>query len=296
MKADTTVRYGSARVTFTTLIDAATLSTHLSDESFRVVDCQFALNDPAWGERAYRAAHIPGAVFADLNRDLSGRPTGTNGRHPLPAVDDLRRFFGQIGIDERIQVVAYDQDNGMFASRLWWLLRWLGHDAVAVLDGGLAGWLASGRSPSTSTETVAPRKFLGTPRAGYAADVHDVERAVARGDRRLLDARAPERFDGLVEPIDKAAGHIPGARNYFFMRSVDDQGRFLPAAALRTQISAALDGANPDQTIVYCGSGVTAAHSLLAMEEAGLNGARLYVGSWSEWSSDERRGIAKRDD
>lgn len=283
-------------MTFTTLIDAATLSAHLSDESLRVVDCQFALNDPAWGERAYRSAHIPGAVFADLNRNLSGRPTGTNGRHPLPDVGDLRRFFGQIGIDDRVQVVAYDQDNGMFASRLWWLLRWLGHDAVAVLDGGLAAWLASGHSSSTSTETVAPREFLATPRAGYAADVHDVERAVAQGDRRLLDARAPERFEGLVEPIDKAAGHIPGARNYFFMRSVDERGRFLPAATLRTQISAALDGADPDQTIVYCGSGVTAAHSLLAMEEAGLNGARLYVGSWSEWSSDERRRIVKRDE
>jgi thiosulfate/3-mercaptopyruvate sulfurtransferase len=282
-------------VTYTTLIDAATLSAHRTDEAFRVVDCQFALNDPAWGERAYRSAHIPGAVFADLNRDLSGRPTGTNGRHPLPDLDDLRRFFGRIGIDQRIQVVAYDQDTGMFASRLWWLLRWLGHDAVAVLDGGLAAWLASGHASSSTNETVAPREFITNPRAGYAADVHEVERVVARGDRRLLDARAPERFDGLVEPIDKAAGHIPGARNYFFMRSVDERGRFRPAATLRAQISAALDGAHPDQTIVYCGSGVTAAHSLLAMEQAGLNGARLYVGSWSEWSSDERRGIEKRD-
>lgn len=282
-------------MTFTTLIDAAALSAHLADEAFRVVDCQFALNDPAWGERAYRSAHIPGAAFADLNRDLSGRPTGTNGRHPLPDVDDLRRFFGRLGIDERIQVVAYDQETGMFASRLWWLLRWLGHDAVAVLDGGLAAWLASGHAASSSIEHVAPREFIGAPRAGYAVDVHDVALAVARGDQRLLDVRAPERFDGLVEPIDKAAGHIPGARNYFFMRSVDDQGRFLPAATLRTQISAALDGTDPGQTIVYCGSGVTAAHSLLAMELAGLSGARLYVGSWSEWSSDDRRGIEKRD-
>lgn len=283
-------------MTFTTLIDVATLAAHLTDEAFRVVDCQFALNEPAWGQNAYAAAHIPGAVYADLNRDLSGRPTGTNGRHPLPDVDDLRRFFGRLGIDERIQVVAYDQNTGMFASRLWWLLRWLGHDAVAVLDGGLAGWRAAGHAASSSTETVAPREFGGTPRPGYAVDVNEVERAVASGDRCLLDARAPERFDGVVEPIDKAAGHIPGARNYFFMRSVDDRGQFLPPAALRAQISAALDGVNPDQTIVYCGSGVTAAHSLLAMEQAGLSGARLYVGSWSEWSSDAHRGVEKRDD
>ena len=283
-------------MTFTTLIDVATVSAHLTDEAYRVVDCQFALNDPAWGQKAYHAAHIPGALFADLNRDLSGRPTGLNGRHPLPEVDDLRRVFGRLGIAEGIQVVAYDQDTGMFASRLWWLLRWLGHDAVAVLDGGLAAWRAAGHAASSSPETVAPREFIGTPRAGYAADVYEVERAVASGDRRLLDARAPERFDGLVEPIDKVAGHIPGARNYFFMRSVDDRARFLPAATLRAQISTALDGVEPDQTIVYCGSGVTAAHAVLAMEQAGLSGARLYVGSWSEWSSDERRGVEKRDD
>ena len=283
-------------MTFTTLIDVAIVSAHLTDDAFRVVDCQFALNDPAWGQKAYEAAHIPGALFADLNRDLSGRPTGTNGRHPLPEVDDLRRFFGRLGIAEGIQVVAYDQDTGMFASRLWWLLRWLGHDAVAVLDGGLAAWLQSGHSASSSPESVGPREFIGTPRAKYAVEVHEVERAVASGDRRLLDARAPERFNGLVEPIDKVAGHIPGARNYFFMRSLDNRGRFLPAAALHTQISTALAGVEPDQTIVYCGSGVTAAHTVLAMEQAGLSGARLYVGSWSEWSSDGRRGVEKRDD
>ena len=296
LEADTTVRYGSALVTFTTLIDVPDLAAHLADDAFRVVDCQFDLHNPDWGQNAHAAAHIPGAVHADLNRDLSSRPTCTNGRHPLPNADDLRRFFGRLGIDSGIQVVAYDQDTGMFASRLWWLLRWLGHDAVAVLDGGLARWLAAGQAASSSTETVAPREFNGIPRPGFAVDVREVERAVAHGDRRLLDARAPERFDGLVEPIDKVAGHIPGARNYFFMRSLDDQGRFLPPATLRTQISAALDGSDPGQTIVYCGSGVTAAHSLLAMEQAGLSGGRLYVGSWSEWSSDERRGVEKRED
>ena len=280
----------------TTLVDAPTLFARLADESLRIVDCRFLLNDPAWGENAYKTSHIPGAVYAGLNRDLAGRPTGTNGRHPLPPVEELRRTFGRLGIDRHRQVVAYDQDTGMYASRLWWLLRWLGHDAVAVLDGGLAGWIAAGFGVSSSPAAVDPVEFLGTPRPDFAVDVDEVARAVERGDRRLLDARAPERFDGVVEPIDRAAGHIPGARNYFFMRSVDDRGRFLPAAALRAQITSALDGVDPDKTIVYCGSGVTAAHNLLAMEHAGLAGAKLYAGSWSEWSSDEKRATAKKRD
>jgi thiosulfate/3-mercaptopyruvate sulfurtransferase len=283
-------------VSFTTLIDPATLVEHLNDESFRVVDCRFALNEPAWGECAYTTSHIPGAVYADLNRHLSGRPTGLNGRHPLPPVTELRRTLGDLGIDGKRQVVAYDQDTGMFASRLWWMLRWLGHDAAAVLDGGFDGWLAAGYPVSSSREPEIRREFSGTPRPGYAVDVAEVTAAVGRRDRRLLDARAPERFDGVVEPIDRAAGHIPGARNYFFKQNLDGEGRFLPPATLRAQITAALDGVDAEQTIVYCGSGVSAAHNLLAMEHAGLRGAKLYPGSWSEWSSDGRREVEKRGD
>lgn len=280
-------------VTFTTLIDTETLAAHLNDESFRIVDCRFALNDPAWGEQVYTASHIPGAVYADLSRHLAGRPTGTNGRHPLPQAGDLRRTLGELGIDQDRQVVAYDQDTGMFASRLWWLLRWLGHDRVAVLDGGFAAWLAAGRPVSSAREPAVRREFRGTPRASFAAGMDDVAAAIAQGEHRLLDARAPDRFNGLVEPIDRVAGHIPGARNYFYKWNVDPQGRFRPPAALREQITAALDGVAPEKTICYCGSGITAAHNLLAMEHAGLGGARLYVGSWSEWSSDDRRGVEK---
>jgi thiosulfate/3-mercaptopyruvate sulfurtransferase len=280
-------------VTYTTLIDIETLAAHLADEAFRVVDCRFALNDPAWGEQVYTASHIPGAIHADLKRHLAGRPTGTNGRHPLPPVDELRETFGRLGIDATRQVVAYDQDSGMFASRLWWMLRWLGHDAVAVLDGGFAAWVAAGHPVSSAGEPEFRREFTGTPRAGYSAAIDDVAAVIEQGRHRLLDARAPDRFNGVVEPVDRVAGHIPGARNYYHMRNVGADGHFLPAATLREQITAALDGVAPEKTIAYCGSGVTAAHNLLAMEHAGLRGARLYVGSWSEWSSDGRRGVEK---
>ena len=280
-------------MTFTTIIDTESLAAHLADESFRIVDCRFALKDAAWGEQVYTASHIPGAVHADLKRHLAGRPTGTNGRHPLPPIDELRETFGRLGIDARRQVVAYDQDSGMFASRLWWMLRWLGHDAVAVLDGGFAAWVAAGHPVSSAREPDIRREFIGTPREDYAAAIDDVAVVVEQGTHRLLDARAPERFNGVVEPIDRVAGHIPGARNYYHMRNVDADGRFLPPATLREQITDALDGVAPEKTICYCGSGVTAAHNLLAMEHAGLTGARLYVGSWSEWSSDDRRRVEK---
>jgi thiosulfate/3-mercaptopyruvate sulfurtransferase len=276
---------------FTTLIDTATLDSHAADPSFVIVDCRFSLEDPEWGHRAYTEAHVPGALHADLKRDLSAAPTGTNGRHPIPSVEHLRRAFGRLGIDAGRQVVAYDQDTGIFAARLWWLLRWLGHDAVAVLDGGFAQWVAEGRPTTSRAELAAVRHFAGEPRGDWLQTAEDVEASIRRGDGRLVDARAPERFSGAVEPIDRVAGHIPGARNYFFKRSLDERGRFLPPKVLRQQLAAALDGARPEETTCYCGSGVTACHNLLAMEHAGLPGAKLYAGSWSEWSSDPRREI-----
>ena len=198
-----------------------------------------------------------------------------------------------MGIDATRQVVAYDQDSGIFASRLWWMLRWLGHDAVAVLDGGFAAWVDAGHPVSSASEPEIRREFTGTPRADFVAVIDDVEAAMEQGGHRLVDARAPERFGGGVEPIDRVPGHIPGARNHFYMRNLDPAGRFLPPAELRQHLTAALDGVPAGKTIAYCGSGVTAAHNLLAMEHAGLRGARLYVGSWSEWSSDDRRGVEK---
>jgi thiosulfate/3-mercaptopyruvate sulfurtransferase len=276
---------------FTTLIDTATLESQAADPAFVVLDCRFSLEDPEWGRAAYAEAHLPGALHVDLNRDLSSAPNGRNGRHPIPSVEHLRRTFGRLGIDAARQVVAYDHDTGMFAARLWWLLRWLGHDAVAVLDGGFARWVAEGRPTSSRTELAAVRHFVGEPRPDWLQTADDVEASIQRGDRRIVDARAPQRFSGAVEPIDRVGGHIPGARNYFFKRSLDEQGRFLSRAVLREQLTAALDGAAPEQTICYCGSGVTACHNLLAMEHAGLRGGKLYAGSWSEWSSDPRREV-----
>ena len=263
---------------------------HLPDSAFAIVDCRFKLDDLTWGEREYATAHIPGAAYAHLDRDLSGPKTGTNGRHPLPDPQTLAAAFGRLGIANGVQVVAYDQDNGMFASRLWWLLRWLGHDAVAVLDGGFAKWTAEGR------ETRAGRRTGHGTRIPRLAARRDDRR---RRRRRLADdaarlaprrrARAPERYRGDVEPLDKLPGHIPGAANHFFQTNVDEHGVFLTPEDLRARHRASLGGVAPDHVVAYCGSGVTACHNLLAMEHAGLSGARLYPGSWSEWSADLKR-------
>ena len=278
-------------MSLTTLVDATTVAAHLTDPLLVIVDCQFKLDDPLWGRAAYERAHIPGAAYADLNRDLSGTPSGTNGRHPLPPVEAAQNTFSRLGIDRGRQVVAYDQDNGMFASRLWWMLRWLGHDAVAVLDGGLAGWINDGFPTSSTVEVPARRSFDAQPRRDAMVTADEVAARLGASEHRLIDARAPQRFRGEVEPIDRAAGHIPGARNYFFMKSVDVNGRFDAPDALRARLESALDGVSPERAVCYCGSGVTAAHVLLAMEHAGLRGAKLYPGSWSEWSADAERGV-----
>ena len=258
-----------------------------------IVDCRFKLDDERWGEGEYAASHIPGAVYADLNRDLSGRATGTNGRHPLPDPHVLAQTFGRLGITSGVQVVAYDQDNGIWASRLWWLLRWMGHDAVAVLDGGFAKWTAEGRPATSGEERRAPREFTGTPRGQMAVDVAAVASRVGSREWRLVDARAPERYRGESEPIDRTPGHIPGAVNHFFGGNLAGDKTFRTPEELRAQFNASLGGTSPDHVICYCGSGVTACHNLLALEHAGLKGGKLYVGSWSEWSSDPTRPVER---
>jgi thiosulfate/3-mercaptopyruvate sulfurtransferase len=223
--------------------------------------------------------------------------SGQNGRHPLPDPATLVRTLGRFGIASGVQVVAYDQDNGMFASRLWWLLRWMGHHDVAVLDGGFARWIADQRPTTAGRETRPARAFAGSPRADMVAGVEEVARLSAQGAAgaaRLVDARAPERYRGEVEPIDRVPGHIPGAINDHFMQNVDERGMFRSPDALRMRLTGALAGARPDDAIFYCGSGVTACHSLLALDVAGLPGARLYPGSWSEWSSDPSRPVEPR--
>jgi thiosulfate/3-mercaptopyruvate sulfurtransferase len=287
------VGYRNRQMAFTTLVDTATLAGLLSDPAVVIVDCRARLDDPGWGEREYLASHVPGAVFASLDRDLSGRPSGTNGRHPLPEPDALARTLGRLGIGRGSQVVAYDQDSGAFASRLWWLLRWMGHDAVAVVDGGFARWVAEGRETFAGRQTRPAADFVGTPRRSTVASAAEVAALADRRQGRLLDVRAPERYRGEAEPIDRAAGHIPGAVNYFFKWSLEETGGFRARPDLRARLDAALEGTSPSQVVCYCGSGITACHTLLALEHAGLEGGRLYAGSWSEWSSDPARPVEK---
>ena len=277
-------------MTHTTLIDTDTLASLLVDPQTVVVDCRFDLANTAAGQAAYAQAHIPGAVYAHLDRDLSGPKTGANGRHPLPAPEALVRTLGQLGIGPGTQVVAYDQDSGMYASRLWWLLRWMGHERVAVLDGGYARWLAEQRPAAGGMETRQPRTFVGQPHAEHLVSTTEVPSVAASSQARLLDARAPERYRGEVEPLDPVAGHIPGAVNHFYQRNLVS-GRFRSAAELRDEFRASMGEVAGDQVVCYCGSGVTACHNLLALEHAGLTGARLYPGSWSEWVADPARPI-----
>ncbi len=275
----------------TTLIDAATLRARLDAGAPTVLlDCGFDLADAAAGERAYAAGHLPGAVYVHLDRDLSGAKTGHNGRHPLPERGEFARRAGCWGIAPGVQVVCVDAQGGPYAARAWWLLRWLGHEAAAVLDGGPQAWLAAG---GRLTAQIGPPEAQPPYPAGAPAmpTVDAATLLATLGRRPVLDARAAERFRGEVEPLDPVAGHIPGALNRFFKDNLGPDGRFRPAAELRAAF-AALGGA-PAQWVHQCGSGVTACHNLLAMEHAGLAGSALYPGSWSEWCADPARPVAR---
>ena len=282
----------------TTLIEPTGLARHLDDPGWAIVDCRFDLARPDWGAHAFAAAHIPHALYAHLDEDLSAPRTARSGRHPLPQVEVLAATFGRWGIDERVQVIAYDQGSGAFAARLWWLLRWLGHPPVAVLNGGLAAWERAGLPLSTENEPRAPRRFTARPDGRLLATGTEVAAAVGSGaltcgQQLLIDARSADRFAGENETIDPVAGHIPGARNHPFAGNLDAQGRFLEAEQLRRSWEHTLHGAPPRQLIAMCGSGVTACHNLLALEVAGLAGARLYAGSWSEWITDPDHPVAR---
>ena len=272
---------------FTTLIDVVTLQENLGDEAWVVVDCRFSLAEPEAGRRAYHTAHIPGAVYAHLDEDLSNPPTTDHGRHPLPPPDVLAARFGRMGIGPGTQVVAYDDANGMIASRLWWMLRYMGHTAVAVLDGGWAAWQTAEFPVRTGQETRETAVFQGQPRREWlvqAAEVADLP--------LLVDSRDPARYRGDLETIDPVAGRIPGAVNFYYQANWTEDGRYLPIDKLRAQFAALLQETSPEQTTFYCGSGVSACVNLLAMAHAGLGNGRLYVGSWSEWCRDPDRPIA----
>src|SRR5687767_5074932 len=275
---------------YSTLVSTETLASAPPGE-WAVVDCRFDLANDAWGREQYAAGHIPGAVYASLNDDLSGPRSGTNGRHPMPSDAALTATLERLGIGNGTQVVAYDQDAGSYASRLWWLLRYAGHRSAAVLDGGFAKWVAEGRAVRPGLETPARTTFQPSFDRGLVLTVDEVARRREDARTLLVDARAAERFEGRSETIDKRAGHIPGARNRFFRDNLAPDGTMLPPEALRAAFIGVLDGRAPRDAVMYCGSGVTACHNLLAMEHAGLPGSPLYTGSWSEWSSDPARPI-----
>lgn len=276
---------------YTTIVSTELVASHLGDPAWILVDCRYDLSNPSWGEEQYRAGHVPGAVYASLDRDLAAAPDGRNGRHPLPGHDAMAATFGRWGITEGRQVVAYDQDMGVYASRLWWMLRYLGHDAVAVLDGGFAKWAREGRQARGGAETREPAVFVARPQPGMRLTANQVWARLGDPGATLVDARAPARFEGKEEPLDRVAGHIPGARNHFYQWNVAADGTLLPPEILRGKFTEVIGDATPEQVVMYCGSGVTACHNLLAMEHAGLRGPKLFPGSWSEWSADADKPI-----
>ncbi|MEZ4826224.1 MAG: sulfurtransferase [Bacteroidia bacterium] len=278
-------------MTYTTLISPQQLNALLPGEAVVIVDCRFNLADTGWGENEYRQSHIPGAVYAHLDRDLSSPViTGKTGRHPLPDPENLIHLFSGWGIGNQTQVIAYDQAGGGIAARLWWLLRWLGHDQVAVLDGGWAKWVQAGYPVSDLPASSSASVFNAQIRNEYIADIEEF--TSSHQTYLLIDARENPRYLGETEPIDPVAGHIPGARSLPFAGNIGENGYFLPPEQLRKRFMEVLGNIRHEKSITYCGSGVTACHNLLAMAHAGLGMGKLYPGSWSEWITDPARPVA----
>ena len=274
----------------TALVAAETLAQRLDDPDWVVFDCRHDLADPARGRAEYAASHIPGARFLHLDEDLSAPKTRTNGRHPLPDPEVLMEKLGRAGVDSRKQVVAYDAQGGMVAARLWWLLRRLGHLPVAVVDGGWNQWISEGRVQTAEVPQLQPTRFSGKANSNWVGADFVRARLYDPGVV-LVDARASDRFRGQNETLDPVGGRIPGARNRYFRDNLDASGRFKSPEELEREFRAVLGAEDPQEVVSYCGSGVSACHNLLAMEIAGLRGARLYPGSWSEWCADPSRPV-----
>lgn len=277
-----------------TLISTEDLARNLGNPDWVVVDCRFNLGDTEAGRRVYRNGHIPGARYMHLDEGLSGPIVpGRTGRHPLPNPDVAALRFERLGIGNEVQVIAYDDAGGMIAARLWWMLRWLGHDAVAVLDGGWPRWIAEGRPAGTAIPEPQPRAFIPHPRPGFLVDAETVDQIRRQPEFKLVDSRAAERYRGEVEPIDPVAGHIPGALNLPNDENVGADGLFLSDEALQRRFRQALASADAEHTVFYCGSGVSACRNILAYKHAGLGDAKLYPGSWSEWVTDPDREVER---
>jgi thiosulfate/3-mercaptopyruvate sulfurtransferase len=279
-------------MTYTTVISAEDLQAHIDDANWVVVDCRFTLTDPGAGQRAYEEGHIPGARYLHLDDDLAAPITESTGRHPLPDPEDLAQKLGELGIDNNTQVVAYDDAFGAMASRLWWLMRWMGHDKVALLDGGLPAWIRK-KLPLTPDVPVSEKKtFTPSLRTDMVVDMPAMEAIVESGKNVIIDARSEERFTGEVEPLDKIAGHIPGALNLPFEDNLDLDGTFMSQEEIVDLYKDFLGEKTGNDVVMMCGSGVTACHNLVALEIAGLPGAKLYAGSWSEWITDSNNPVA----
>lgn len=280
-------------MSYTTLISIDEASKHLHHRQWQFVDCRYYLENIGLGRQEYDKAHIPGALYGDLGADLSSPVVpGVTSRHPLPDAKTLSQTFSNWGIAPKTQVVVYDQGPGMIAARLWWMLRWLGHDTVAVMEGGWKKWLDESRPVSGESPVITPQSFKAKIRPALIADADEVLASVNNATVKILDARAADRYRGENETLDPIAGHIPGALSAPFANNVGDDGNFRPVGELKTMYEKLLGGLSVSKAIVYCGSGVTAAHNILAMEHAGLGMARLYPGSWSHWITDKHRPIA----
>ncbi len=280
---------------FTTTITATELAHHLKDPDWVIVDCRFRLANTEQGRIDYQAGHIPGALYAHLDQDLSGPILkGVTGRHPLPSVDKTAEMFSRLGIDESVQVVSYDDMGGaLSAVRVWWLLRWLGHQGAAVLDGGWQQWVKMGLPITDSDEVRQPRKFTPHPRNEMIATSDDVEWMCQDPHYRVLDARSADRFRGENETIDPIAGHIPGAISAPYAGNLNPDGTFRTDERLCARYKRLIGDVPIDHVISYCGSGVTAVHDVLAMVKAGLGEPRLYAGSYSEWITNPMHPVEK---
>ena len=274
------------------LISTSELASIINDPNLVIVDTRHDLMNPSIGRDAYAAGHIPGAIYLSIDEDMSAEKTGKNGRHPLPTPQAFALTLGRKGISNTSQVVVYDQGSAMFVGRLWWMLRWLGHDSVYVLDGGIAQWVKEGRACETTANVRPATTFTASLHDEMRVTAEQTEASLATPQRRILDARAPERYRGEVEPVDPVAGHIPGAFNRPFPTNLRE-GVYKPADELRAEFEAILAGRKPEELIHQCGSGVSALANMIAMEHAGLSGSKLYAGSWSEWCSDTSRPVAK---